>query len=271
MPKALLYLSDADHHARHATWISEGFKRCGWQVARPRHDFDLDGDLVVSWGWRLTALFAKAMSEGVPVLLLERGHLHPRTEWTSMGFNGLGGYGVYADCLDDGQRFARHYGHQMRPWREDGDYVLVMGQMQGDASLHGANIREWAAETCRAYREAGHRVVYRPHPNANQNDHPECVEVHKWFPLEDSLRRASLCVTYTSTSGVEAVLAGIPTVTCNRGAMAWPVAAHGILKDPVRPDRTAWANKLAWTQFSAEEISSGFAWSCLKDFMPRPK
>lgn len=82
--------------------------------------------------------------------------------------------------------------------------------------------------------------------------------------LIDDLHWAALAVSYNSTAGVEAVLAGVPTVTLDEGAMAWPVSGHTIF-DRVKPDREAWCHQLAWTQFSLDEIRSGFCWEMLKD------
>ena len=82
--------------------------------------------------------------------------------------------------------------------------------------------------------------------------------------MDEALARAKWVVTYNSNAGVLATLAGIPTVTCHRGAMAWEVTGHDPLVCPPQPDRTAWTNRLAWTQWTDEEIARGDAWDHLR-------
>lgn len=248
--------------------MREGLARHGVEVRQARNDDDVDCDFCVVWGFRRIPLFHYAQKAGTPVLILERGHLQPRMEETSMGWNGLAGLGVRPQAQDDGCRFRSRYGHMMEPWRDPGGYVLVMGQMQGDASLHGLNFAKWAQETCDRYLEAGHEVVYRPHPLARQSEAPAGVIVHAGMPLEESLKGADICVTYTSTSSVEAVLSGVRTVSCHEGSIARDVTAHGVMAEPMAPDRTRWANRLAWGQFTPEEIINGLAWDVMETCIP---
>jgi hypothetical protein len=84
-------------------------------------------------------------------------------------------------------------------------------------------------------------------------------------PLAEDLTGAAQVVTYNSTAGVETVLAGVPTVATDQGAMAWPMCTHLVDAKPLRPDRTEWMHKLAWTGFRPREIESGFMWAHLKE------
>ena len=68
-----------------------------------------------------------------------------------------------------------------------------------------------------------------------------------------------MVVTFNSNTGVEGVLAGVPTVTMDEGAMAYPVTGHKLV-DIVTPDRMAWAYALAWKQWRMEEMFSGVCW-----------
>lgn len=263
MKTAKLFLANGDHQHQHRTWVAEGFKKVGWDVRYPADDNDVSTDLLVMWGWRRPDLVEKAEQAGIPIMVLERGHLHPRMEWTSIGFNGLGGMGTYCPAMDAGERFQKHWGHLVKEWKAEDGRVLVMGQRNGDASLHGLDFWSWARMTCWGYAERGFDVVYRPHPGANPFDIPSGIWGEAGVPIEEALERSSLCVTYTSTSGVEAALSGVPVVTCHPGAMARPVSSHGVMADPVRPPREAWMRDLAWTQFTPEEIRNGFALDCV--------
>ena len=151
----------------------------------------------------------------------------------------------------------------MRPWKYGGDYILIMGQVSGDASLEGLrDFNGWVLKMLQRVKE--HHVgmiFYRPHPLARQVA-PHGIRCLNGT-IEEDLSGASIAVTYNSNSGVDAVLAGVPVVVMDEGGMAWPVASH----DPaivIYPDRTAWASEMAWCQWTDEEIRNGDAWEHLK-------
>jgi hypothetical protein len=74
--------------------------------------------------------------------------------------------------------------------------------------------------------------------------------------LAEDLARAAVCVTWNSNAGVEAVLAGVPTVSMCKGSMAYDVTGH-VIGDMLRLPREDWAARLAWCQWLPEEIATG--------------
>jgi hypothetical protein len=198
---------------------------------------------------------------------MERAHLPPRMEWTSCGFNGLGNRGTYAKVEDGGARWRQHFGHLEQPWTDRDGYTLICGQVAGDAAICGCDFRKWAQAAADTALAAGRDVVYRPHPFAYKHQHDRWHPKGSRFsvaPLAEDLAGACQVVTYNSTAGVETVLAGVPTVATDQGAMAWPMATHAVSDALARPDRTAWMQGLAWTGFKPREIESGFMWEHLK-------
>lgn len=212
---------------------------------------------VACWGWRI----GKEMrARGHDVLVMERGYLGDRFSWTSLGWNGLNGRATFPQApQDNGARFAQHF--EMKPWKGGGYYVLIMGQVPGDASLQGKDMLPWysaaAAESARAY---GLPVKFRPHPLAIKKGHrkmPKGVEISTGS-LEDALSGAAIVITYNSNSGVDSVLAGVPTLSFDCGSMAYDVTGHKI-GEFIKPDRDQWASDLAWKQWQLSEIESGAA------------
>jgi hypothetical protein len=131
----------------------------------------------------------------------------------------------------------------------------------GDAALQGRNLAPWYISTAKAARSAyGLPVHFRQHPREAERGIARKVPgtVANSGDLGDALAGAAVVVTFNSNTGVDAMLAGKPTVTFDHGAMAWPVAAHD-LGEPANPDRQAWAYDLAWKQWGIEEIASGEA------------
>lgn len=268
--KAVVHLNNSAHQQQHAAWVTAGLKRHGLTVRPAAWNVPTDGDLVVVWGWKQERVIKPARQRNVPILVMERGHLPPRMEWTSCGLNGLGNRATYAKVDDGGARWRQHFGHLEQPWSDRDGYALVCGQVRGDASLWGCDFHAWAQGATDKLRASGRAVVYRPHPLSVrlQNDR-WCPRGAKFStaPLAQDLAGAAKVITYNSTAGVETVLAGVPTVTCDAGAMAWPVTTHGLDAGVIRPDRTAWMHALAWTNYLPAEIESGFMWEHLKEAM----
>jgi hypothetical protein len=143
----------------------------------------------------------------------------------------------------------------MQPWRSKPDgYALICGQVAGDMSVKGVDLSVWYRAAEERYRTAGFKTRFRPHPNEKRG---------AGVPLSSDLAGASVAVTWNSNSAVEAVLHGVPTVTMDAGSMAYSVTGHEMGAPPPTPDRTAWARRLAWCQYTREELATGFCWDAI--------
>lgn len=248
----------ASHQRNCAEALASGIRHHGG-VAHIQESLECSTRVVACWGWRK----GKALRDaGHEVLVMERAYLGDRYAWYSLAFNGLNGRGEFRWTReDDGARFREHFGHLMRPWRTTpGKYVLLIGQVPGDASLQGKDLSSWYAVTA-VTAQATYRmpVLFREHPEALKrgvNRSPGYTEPSKAASLAEALADAHVVITYNSNTGVDAVLAGIPTVAIDDGSMACAVAGRRV-SDRVTPDRHAWASRLAWTQWSLLEIARG--------------
>lgn len=211
---------------------------------------------VAVWGWRLGAILRK---RGHEVLVMERGYLGDRFAWTSLGWNGLNGHASFPEVEASPNRFDSVA--SLKPWKRGGDYVLILGQVPNDASLQGRNMMplyaDWAMKAANSYEAPVH---FRMHPKALEKGHRQLVPgtVASSGSLDEALDRALVAICWNSNSAVDAVLAGVPTVTLDKGSMAWDVTAHRI-GDLHRPARETWAHRLAHRQWSLDEIRSGVA------------
>lgn len=255
--EAVLHASTMEHQRRYVAWMIEGLERHGVSC-KPIAGYDAPkaADFCVIWGWKQHGVIKHAKARGMPVLVMERGHLQPRMEFTSIGWNGLAGRATYPTAAQCGDRWLRHWG-TMAPWRFAGRYALLLGQTPGDASIAETDFPGWVKQVTRDLEQRGYAVKYRPHPN-----------VRETAPLADDLADAEIAVTYNSTSAVEAVLAGVPTIAMDAGSMARPVASSAIDAPLRRPERIGWARDLACCQWNETEIRSGDAWAALREVMP---
>ena len=167
------------------------------------------------------------------------------------------------------------------PWKQDGDYILLCMQKVGDASLRGQDIFTWTEDTVRTLRQHTQRkIIVRPHPlYRKKNRHLECKESvteypnvvwqetdltqDGFVPIQQQLDNAWCTVTYTSGSGIDADLQGVPNIACDSGSMVYDVSSKELseVEHPYTGDKTEWANKIAHCQWSIEEFESGECWA----------
>ena len=262
-----LYHNEAPHQKHHLQLFAEGLKR---------HDQSYETiqigsritmcDLAVFWGAHQQAIIDLQESSGNDFLVMERGYFGNRMKMTSIGYNGLNGRANFLNENSPGDRWLKH-GCIWKDWKTTGDYILIMGQVIGDASIKHVDFVRWIRETSYELR-----LIYdlpircRPHPKGPKNRHSPCFQFDDISEntLAEDLKKAFMAVTFNSNSGVDAILAGVPVVACDPGSMAWPVAVHGFSERPIRPVRIQWAHDLAYCQWTELEIKDGTAWEHLK-------
>lgn len=178
---------------------------------------------------------------------MERGYLGDRFAWTSLAWNGLNNRGQVHVPDDGGDRFLKHY--QLQPENHAGEYALIIGQVPGDAALGGRNLVPWYEE--QASRDWGMPVKFRPHPMAARRGMVRPVRGAQTIKgeLSDALAGAAVVVTFNSNVGVDAVVAGKYVTSADQGSMIWGMS-----------DREQWAHRLAWRQWSLDELRDGAAW-----------
>ena len=165
-------------------------------------------------------------------------------------------------------------------WQQSGDYILVCMQKVGDASLRGKDIFQWTRETVREIRNHTHRkIIIRPHPlyrksslhNALKDEMLAIADVHwqesdltkpAFVSIEDQVAKAWCTVTYSSGTGIDAVINGVPNIACDTGSMVYDVSSKKLseVENPFRGDKKEWMNKIAHCQWSIEEFESGECW-----------
>jgi hypothetical protein len=227
-------------------------------------------DVAVCWNHLNHRLFNRQKAEGAHYLILERGFIGNRTRWTSIGFDGLNGRADFVVKDMPGDRYHRYFKFQMLPWKHDGRYVLVNAQCQGDASVTPyVDFKKWAHRTVKQCHDRfpGKEVIWRPHPvevDRGCNYDVPGARSSIGRPLAEDMAGACAVITFNNNSGVDAVMAGVPTFALDEGSMARPVAAHNLDDDPIRPNRRQWAWDLAYKQWTMKEIAAGLPWSYLK-------
>ena len=235
---------------------------------------DIECDLSVCWGMKRPCV-KKQKEDGKRFLILENGYWPDRRQWyedkydkdhkseISIGYDGLNGYANFYNQNSPDDRWKRHW-DLMKQWSPGNKYVVVMGQVSGDASVSHVNINEWYNETIDELLKLDVPVVFRQHPVGQL---PKDLSIPRLRgDLGECLKGARVVVTFNSNVAVEAVLRGVPAVSMDRGSMAWDVSGHELrdVLDPPCVNRWQWACNLAYCSWSYREIESGLAWEHIR-------
>ena len=174
----------------------------------------------------------------------------------------------YANKGSDARRWmhiANDLGLTMQPWRNFGEYILLLMQRDGGWSMKGLNPIEWVEQKyyqIRAVTDLPIRV--RPHPGKKIDLTPlKNLDVHfsnsQQQSLLDDLFNAKAACVFNSSSGVASILQGVPLIVDDQSSVCWQVANHHIdaINNPNFNDRNQWIWDLAAAHWSDEESRQG--------------
>lgn len=163
----------------------------------------------------------------------------------------------------------------IRPYRQKGRHIMVIGQVPGDASLRGEDINQWVMDTASELRRKTDRpILVRPHPLAREfvtSGLPERLDGigvkvdDPLRPFGESLKGAWSVVTYSSDAAIGALLAGIPAIAMSSASFAREVSDHTLdsALNPTLFERGPWLEKLAAAHWCEDEIARGDMWEPL--------
>lgn len=233
-------------------------KRLGHNVIKIPHTGKPKTQKVICWGFRPKEA-QQYLKEGKDVLILELGYIGNRRENISIGWNGLNNYAQFPLCKkDNGERFLRHGGY-IKPWKKDGDYILILGQVKNDASLKGLNIEKWYLDMAKkAMKEHGIPVYFRPHPEAKRRGGYNNIKGIENINgnLEECILGAKFTIAFNSNSCLDSIMMGVPCVAGDPGTMAWDLCSKSVSKI-IYPEREEILHTIAWRQWNFDEILSG--------------
>lgn len=229
---------------------------------------DQDVAAAMVWSVRGTrgAIIADYTSRGFPVLVLELGGIRRDRGAMHLGLNGLNWLPpepVHEDRTAE-------WGIQVasEPRRTTAKAPLVVcGQLGGDAqhNMSEEGIRVWASETIATLRTICPRrpILWRPHPRGRPG--PDAVAADGISdPADESLSevltKAHAMIMYNSSTGWEALAAGVPVI-CHPSAPYAPVANTSLLaaRHP-HWDAAAvhdYLTRLLWCTWTRDQLASG--------------
>jgi len=233
------------------------------------HDMDADVAVVWSmvWAGRMSSnqiVWQKFRSTGRPVVVVEVGLFDRGRTW-KLGVNGTGSnayYGKY-DIPDR----AKTLGLNLQPWQHTGDKIVIATQRADSGQWAGQpELEQWISTTMHTIRQHSQRpIVVRLHPRYKIKV-PADIEIpikvpntYDQFDFAQSLKSTWAVVNWNSGPGVQAIINGVPAFV-GASSLAAPVANLDFsqIESPLRPDRESWLNQIAHTEWTVDEIASGY-------------
>ena len=232
---------------------------------------DLSADINVIWSVLFNGRMAgnKAVWEQQkPTIVLEVGGIKRGTTW-KVGLNGINRDAYFGPSGNSSDR-VRLLGLQVKPWKYDGEYILVCGQH--DKSLQWKDMpamATWVHDTITFIRAQTDRpIIFRPHPRCplpaiehdfkgvKRQDPKQIKDTYDDFDMQFNNIWAT--VSWSSNPAIHSIINGVPAFT-GPSSLAFDVAEQNLrnIENPLYGDRTQWLNDYAHTEYTIGEISQG--------------
>jgi hypothetical protein len=249
----------------------------GHDVSYNNTNSDVNVIWSVLWNGRMARNEA-VWHQDKPTIVLEVGGIQRGTTW-KVGLNGINRDAYFGPTGMDDLR-VRNLGLKLKPWRKDGEYILICGQH--DKSLQWSKMprmSNWFLQTYDEIRKHTDRpIIFRPHPRCKL-EHIErgLKHVYRQEPrhvantyddFDMGFDNIWATISYSSNPGIHSILNGVPAFVSTH-SLAYDAGndidfLHDI-EQPVMPDRTQWLNDYAHTEYTIEEISQGIPLKRLTD------
>jgi hypothetical protein len=256
MPTAVCLIRTNVHY-RHDAFM-RGLVAAGYRVeTKPLKVIQPDDVLVI---WNRGAQFQyeakRHEAAGSRIIVAENGYTdavdQDGHQWFSLALDHHNGRGRW--IVGDTPRFPLMK-QVVRPWREDGSFILVLPQ-RGIGAPGVAMPPNWPRLIEKRLKAVtGRPIRIRPHPG-----------LKSMAPsLAPALDGCHAVVTWASGAAIKAIMLGVPAFHELSGWIGAPAARHGIndLENPFLGDRGPMLERLAWSQWTIAEIGSGAAFKHL--------
>ena len=215
-------------------------------------------------------IWTNSVRDNKAIIVLEVGGIKRGTTW-KVAINGINRDAFFGDKGNDSKR-AKALDLELKPWRTDGEYILLCGQHDKSLQWHNMpSMSNWFLNTYDEIRKHTERpILFRPHPR--------CRLPHIERGLKNVIRQEPThlrgtyddfdmafdnvwaTVSFSSNPGIHSIINGVPAFV-GTSSLAYDVGndidfMHNI-EHPLMPNRQQWLNDYAWTEYTIEEIANG--------------
>lgn len=270
MQKIVFYVNqDKQREVRLAKCMQTGLRQHGLllDIVHAQEGYRY-ADLVCLIGIKSMDLLDRHVAAGQRVLYFDKGYKRTRKAWR-IAFDGLNA----TDQLDIGRRSSERadmFGWSFNGWRNIGSSIMIAGssaKFQNAKSLADPTAyAEWLRDEIRM--RTSRKIWYRPKPSWGDAVAISGTDWSKHKRIEEVLDDLYCLITYGSGACLDALFAGIPSIVLGDGITKTVSSTDlddiGNLKCPSSKVIQDFINRLAWFQWTFDEISHGDLWEFAK-------
>lgn len=241
-----IYGAMAPHYGARNTVIDRltdklGGKQCPWTQPLPTST-----DIYVAWRLKMCPSYESMVKSGVCMVCIDLGYFDKtKFECFSVSVNGVHGEAMKVEGLQD---LPERPKPELHPWRHDGNKIQIIStgfnkRMARKGIVATSYPKDWLETTRAAAQKAfGMEAYIRYHPRKLPEGEPVPP------PFEETFEETFCSVTYSSTTAVQTMIAGVPTVVMHPRSPAYELASQEL--KATRPDgREAWLHELSHRNF----------------------
>ena len=176
------------------------------------------------------------------------------------------------------QEIKSKIGFDLKPWRTDGNHILICLQRNGGWSMQGLDVMDWCVKTILEIKKYSNRpIIVRAHPgDKNAKNYLKLnvpdVKISTNQNILDDFKTAWATITYNSSPGVASAIEGIPVFVTDpfpENSQSLKVCNTSLkdIENPIMPERQDWIERIAMSHWSFKDLESGKAWSHIKKFL----
>jgi len=177
------------------------------------------------------------------------------------------------------QKISRDLNISLKPWRTQGNHILICLQRHGGWSMRGLSTIDWLDQTISQIRQYSRKrpIIVRTHPGDKKiksmlKINHKNVYLSTNEKLLDDLNGAWATVVFNSSPSVASLIEGIPAFLTDpqpEHSQTYRIANADLsrLEDPELPERQAWIEKLAMCHWNFDELKSGEAWRFFRQYI----
>lgn len=168
---------------------------------------------------------------------------------------------------------------RLKPWRQQGDNILVCLQRNGGWSMRGLDVQTWLDQTIMQIRKYSKNrpIVVRLHPGDKKM--PRMIRINhknviisRRSTLQEDLQNAWATIVYNSSPAVASAIEGVPVFLTDphpEYSQASSIANIDLskLESPEMPEREDWVQRLAMCHWNFDELRSGEAWNFFRRYI----
>lgn len=168
-------------------------------------------------------------------------------------------------------KIAKRYDIKLKS-QSKGNVIGIASQRQADADMFGINILDWIDSTITALKaHTNDPIAIKPHSldrSVDNSIYDSMLAKHN-VTLIDDISVCKSLITYTSSISVDALIAGIPVISCHPANFLYNNTSNDVL-DAINPsldNRLDALKKLSYIQWTKAEMQSGLAWKHIRNML----